>query len=415
MNSNGVVAALSLGRTGPHYSLAFVFCLAASQLASTARAVVDETVDHLVPVNEDAAPAYQAQLRAQLSVTPADVARMIVCPSWQSEFAVSVYSTSPASADDVARYNVTLTRASANIWAAGQPVQITRFDAELPASAALPIKELWKQTLLAARGYAGEVDPPVDGEIVEFALLEPNRSELRGEVPINPSGDILALQKLGSLLVSYCQATADEQSVLAKEIEANAKDLLKRKPDLNAIALQESLRITPTERKVLQQKAKKGDAKAADRLSLYYSIYRSDRKMAVHYLKLGAKNNSDAAIRNLMMLYSTDADLFDFRKALDFRKQLKRVAKTQRINLKSDADWGYDRYLDHLRAGDKRRGLCFLEYAAGHDSDKALNELIQIYSKDPDVRNPKKARYWKRKLKLRSEAERAQERVTDSG
>ena len=88
--------------------------------------------------------------------------------------------------------------------------------------------------------------------------------------------------------------------------------------------------------------------------------------------------------------------MFDFEKALDFRKQLKRIAETQKISLKSDADWGYDRYLDHWRAGDKWRGRVFLEYAARRGSENALEKLIEFYSTDPVLRNPTKARYWKK-------------------
>ena len=108
------------------------------------------------------------------------------------------------------------------------------------------------------------------------------------------------MENLGTLLAKYCGATADQQNLLAKQIEKSAKSLLKKTPALNAAAKQESLRISLRERKILQRKAKEGDSKAADRLSQYYSVYRSDQKMALHYLKLGARKDSDAAIRKLM-------------------------------------------------------------------------------------------------------------------
>lgn len=366
-----------------------------------------DMVAHLVPANDKELPAYRADLQSKLLITPADAARMIVRPAWQPEYAVSVYSNPPASADDVARYNVTVTRASANIWSGREPVQTIRSDAELPASVALLVKEVWKQMLLATRSYDSPVDSPVDGGIVEFALSESNQSGLRGELPVNAARDVLAFQTLGTLLVKYCDAPANERNALATEIEQAAKNLLKRKPDLKVVQLKDSLRLAQHERQLLKKKAKNGDPNAADRLSMYYGIYRSDKKMEVQYLKLAAKNNSDIALRNLMTLYSTDSDLFNFRKALTLREQLKSIAQTRKMNLKSDADWGYDRYVDQfLRGGDKSRGLFFLEYAARNGSEKALPELIKVYSNDPDVRNLERARYWQQKSELRSKSEK---------
>ena len=154
---------------------------------------------------------------------------MIVCPPWDAEYAVSVHPTPPASADDVTRYIVTLTRASAIISAGREPVQIIRKDAELPASAALPIKEVWTQTLLATRDYETLSDAPVDGAMVEFVLSRPNQPVLRGELPLNPDHDISTFGKLGALLVKYCEANRNEQDTLAEEIEKTAKSLLQKK------------------------------------------------------------------------------------------------------------------------------------------------------------------------------------------
>jgi hypothetical protein len=373
--------------------------------AETRTAALDrsEMVDHLVPVNDKELPAYRADLQSKLLITPADVARMIVRPAGQPESAVSVYLNPPASVDDVARYKVTVTRASASIWFIRAPVETTRSDAELPASVALLIKEVWEQMLLATRSYNSPVDSPADGSIVEFALLEPNQSALHGELPINAGSDILAFQSLGTLLVKYCDAPATERNALATEIAQAARNLLKRKSDLRIVRVRDSLRLVPHERQLLKKKAKNGDPNAADKLSMYYGIYRSDKTMEVRYLKLAVKNNSDVALRNLMTLYSTDSDFFNFRKALTLRAQLKSIAQTRKMNLKSDADWGYDRYLDQfLGGGDKSRGLFFLEYAARNGSERAFPELIRVYSNDPDVRDPERARYWQQKSELRS-------------
>lgn len=400
---NNVVA------SSPKLTLRDLFVIAlsltASQFASAAPTDSDRSVHHLVPVNENEAREYQTELQRRLSITPADVARMIVCPSWLPEYAVSVHSQGPFSADDVAKYYVTVTRASTNIWSARQPVEVRRLDAELAASTALAVKEAWREMLLTTRPYEQPIDSSVDGEIVEFALAQPSRPPLRGELPENPASDVLTLEKLGNLLVKYCEVPPNERAELSKEIEKAAKRLLNKKPERRVAELKDSVRIPAHERHILKRKAKQGDANAADRLSTYYGVFRNDKKMQLRYLTLGAENNSDVAVRNLMTLYSTDSDLFDFKKALALREKLKKMATEKRdINLKSDADWAYDRYVDNFKAaGNKWEGVLFLEYAAKQASEKARIELIDIYSNDPEVKDPARATYWKKKFRLRSD------------
>lgn len=155
------------------------------------------------------------------------------------------------------------------------------------------------------------------------------------------------------------------------------------------------LRI-PTDRiSVLTKKAENGDPDAAERLGLYYSIYRNDKKRALHNLRLAAAKNSDVAIRNLITTYSTDLSLFNFTKALGFREKLKRIAEAKKIDVQPDADWSYNLYLEHFLASEnKRLGIFFLRYAARQGSEPARSELIEIYANDSDLRNPEKALYW---------------------
>lgn len=352
--------------------------------------------DHLVVVKKSELSGYRATLEAKLFVTPGDVARMIVFPPWQPEFAVSVYSTPPASADDVTQYHVTVTRASANVRSTGGPVQIVRSDADLPASAALPLKEVWKQMIGRTRAYEAVEDSADDQAIVQFGLAEPYGQILRGELPPNPSSDISTFEGLGDVLVSYGEAKLEQRGALAEEIEAASKLLLRKKVNAMTARLDGSLRIPKKERAALRQKAKRGDINAADRLSMYYGLYRNDKKTQLRYLRLGAKNNSDMAIRDLMTLYSTDSDLFNFRKALALREKLKQIAKSRDMILRSDVDWAYDRYIDNFKgAGNKWEGVLFLEYAAKQGSERARVELIDIYLHDVEVKNPSRARYWK--------------------
>jgi len=355
--------------------------------------------DHLISLKEKELSGYRAELESKLFVTPADVARMIVFPPWQPEFAVSVYSTPPASADDVIQYHVTVTRTSANVRSTGGPVQVTRSDAELPASAALPLKEVWKQMVVSTRSdEAVEDDAAGEKAIIHFAVAEPYGQIVRGELPPNPSTNISTFEGLGDVLVSYGEANSEQRVALAEEIETTSKLLLRKTVSGTTARLNDSLRIPKVERKVLRQKAKQGDIAAAEKLSSYYSIYQNNPVLALRYWELGAEHNSQAAIVQLMTLYSTDSTRFNFRKVLGLRNRLKKLAQTQPISLRSEEDWAYDRFRLLADRGDKRHGVFFLEYAAQHGSRKALDELVQLYSKDPDLQNPQKARYWNRKI-----------------
>jgi TPR repeat protein len=180
----------------------------------------------------------------------------------------------------------------------------------------------------------------------------------------------------------------------ASTTDAAAAPRNRREP-LSAVETNDFLRI-PTDRiSVLTKKAERGDRDAAERLGLYYGIYRNDKKRALHNLKLAAAKNSDVAIRNLITTYSTDLNLFNFTKALGFREKLKQIAEAKKIDVQPDADWSYDLYLEHFLASEnKRLGIFFLKYAARQGSEPARSELIEIYANDSDLRNPKKARYW---------------------
>jgi hypothetical protein len=151
----------------------------------------------------------------------------------------------------------------------------------------------------------------------------------------------------------------------------NAEDKLK------VVSMNDDLRISSDELAILKRKAARGDHEAALKLATYYGIYLNDTTKELHYLKIGAKNNSDVAIRNLMTIYSNDSELFDFTKALLWRGRLKELARKKRVEIESDAQWGYDLYLNHL--SDKDRGLFFLKYAAKYGSAEARRELSDTF------------------------------------
>jgi len=201
--------------------------------ASFAADNVRSNSDHLEPVNTREEGPYRSELEAKLFVTSADCGRMSVRPSWTPEFAVSIHSES-SDGSKARTYHVTVTQASANIWYSmpensesglNQPVQVTRWDVEISASTALQIRRVWKEALQTIRKRKDAIDSPTDGEIVEFALVEPKQWALFGELPIHPGPRTRALEKIGNLLIEYCRAPLDQRSALAARIHQDAKKL----------------------------------------------------------------------------------------------------------------------------------------------------------------------------------------------
>jgi hypothetical protein len=147
---------------------------------------------------------------------------------------------------------------------------------------------------------------------------------------------------------------------------------------LKVVGMNDGLRISADELPVFKKKAERGDEEAALKLATYYGIYLNDKRRQLYYSKLAAGNGSVTAVENLVTIYAaTDAESFDFKKALFWRRRLKELAQKKKAEIKSDAEWGYDLYLNHL--GDKDRGLFFLKYAAKHGSVEARKELSEIF------------------------------------
>ena len=165
---------------------------------------------------------------------------------------------------------------------------------------------------------------------------------------------------------------------------------------LTPVVIKESLRIPTEQIPALEKRANQGDREAAMKLATYYGVYLNDRNKQLHYYRLAAKNGSEVALKNLIYIFATFPEFFDSKKAIALRERLKKLALERNFEVETDADWGYDLYVEHfVGRGSKKRGLFFLEYAAKHGSEKARDELVEIYSNDPDVRDSVKARKWK--------------------
>jgi len=165
---------------------------------------------------------------------------------------------------------------------------------------------------------------------------------------------------------------------------------------------QEQFRIPDQELPGVKRRAEAGDREAAMRLATYYSLFldnndKRNRELEIHYYKVAATHGSQAGIEMLISTYSRSTDRFDLSKACHWRRELKRLAAQENIQIQSDAEWYYDLYSEYFVARRsveskryKKLGLQFLECAASLGLKEAQRELTKIYSGDSEVRGERK-------------------------
>lgn len=150
--------------------------------------------------------------------------------------------------------------------------------------------------------------------------------------------------------------------------------------------IKESLFIAESELPELITRAEAKETDAALRLASYYGMYLGDTKKQLHYCEIAAGNGSEKALHNLMMIFASRSESFDFERALQMRTRLKVAVAARNGKMETDGEWAYDMYVEHfIGYGNKRRGMLFLEYAANHGSDKAATELARVLSEDPSL------------------------------
>ncbi|HKP04151.1 MAG TPA: hypothetical protein VJU77_12430 [Chthoniobacterales bacterium] len=191
----------------------------------------------------------------------------------------------------------------------------------------------------------------------------------------------IAIWVAGSIPLAAFHASADRQS----EGQLWAPTVIK-----------ESLSIPEAELPGLIKRAEAKDTDAALKLATYFGMYLGDTNKQIHFCEIAADNGSEKALHNLMMIFASFPEFFDFERALQVRARLKATVAAREGEMETDSEWAYDMYVEHFVGySNKPRGLLFLEYAAKQGSDKARLELINIYTKDPDVRDQAKALQWR--------------------
>jgi hypothetical protein len=178
---------------------------------------------------------YYKILDRKLLKTRADLGRMTFRPSFEGEFAVSVYPR------DAYTSRITLTEATKSVWSSLTPRQqgyipapglkhkerdtsdqipIKRIDVDIDRELALAIQKTWQAML--ARNPIPDPDAEryisVDGYSAEFSVRMPDGKTIIRETS-NPHGPPATdLVQVGLLLADYCRAPENERAKRRKEL-----------------------------------------------------------------------------------------------------------------------------------------------------------------------------------------------------
>jgi hypothetical protein len=187
-------------------------------------------------------PEYRKIYTSKLEQTPFDCGRFVSLPAFEPESSVSVYSY--RSEDGVTKYRVTYILAMDNMWQASdgihfperaKAVKTRRIDADIPASTALLLKNVWLRILSGSHPTAATTPQeviPIDTPTFEWWVQRAGASALAVQanwyIKVNPLLKRFA-DLPGVTLVSYCKADVRARSEIAHQVEAQSKTLMRMK------------------------------------------------------------------------------------------------------------------------------------------------------------------------------------------
>jgi hypothetical protein len=188
--------------------------------------------DHLVSASTNGLDLRYERLLAQnLYKTPSDLGRVVVCPPFEGEFALSIYSTDTNA--DLAV--LSLVRAKKNIWYAARQldqdlrvspnVPVKRVNATMKRRVALAVAEAISHAIARTRPLAPTEAIVVDGTSILFFAPAHAKTKVRSaELDPVAKGELSqALRHFVSLLDKYCTSSNTGRREVSKEIEAQAR------------------------------------------------------------------------------------------------------------------------------------------------------------------------------------------------
>ncbi|MCB1086255.1 MAG: hypothetical protein KDM63_04365 [Verrucomicrobiae bacterium] len=215
----------------------------AENTVDKAEAVGPPEPDHLIPVDPypgDWHVRYTDQLRNRLGLDQVFYFRMLVMPSFSSEYSVSLFGDERNPWDLASAKKLTLkySIADRSIWYSmpenndekkQKDVRVAVQSTEFPKALGVRLFKLWDRMLRDTRYPAGD-NSGLDGVTYEFAMWC-----RYGEIwsPNQRKSPLLFIE-LGESLINLCKATPEDRESALKDIEEKAAQLeiyLNRKAD----------------------------------------------------------------------------------------------------------------------------------------------------------------------------------------
>ena len=195
--------------------------------------------DHLASINSQHFARYRQIVLSHLGPKAFDAGRVVVCPSFDPEYSISVYKVG---GNRRATYRVTYVSVKESIWQltdggndlsqTGQ-IKVRRKDMNIPDSIAPVLQKVWAEMLDHAHGHvppAGNWERiPIDSTNVEWYLQRPGgrfvSGELNNYVKRGPNTQSFLTLTAETLLL-YCKAQAKARSAILHQLETDAQKLL---------------------------------------------------------------------------------------------------------------------------------------------------------------------------------------------
>jgi len=204
----------------------------AATVSVSAHLLEARTTDHLVFAStDDLTLRYQRLVAQKLYKTPSDLGRLVVFPSFEGEFALSIYSTARNS--DLAV--LALVRAKKNIWHAASHldtdlrvnpnVPVKRVNATIKRRVAFAVAEAISHAIARTQPLAPTEAVRVDGTSILFFAPAHAKTKVRSaELDTAAEGELSqALRRLVSLLEKYCASSSSARQQVSNKIEVQAR------------------------------------------------------------------------------------------------------------------------------------------------------------------------------------------------
>jgi hypothetical protein len=203
--------------------------------------------DHLVPARRPG--EYESKIAKALFATDGRFGRMVVLPSFEPEFCLSVHADIPEASlkkhdgwwsvpDEEKTYMLTLTYAASSIWgtipqggekAKNESIRVKRTDRKISLELAVAIQRVWGKALQLTR-YPSAASNGADGTTYQFSVWVRGLGDLQGETWSPQRGLPKDLVDAGTDLVAFVLQDAKGKGLTERTLIDNLKKLESKIP-----------------------------------------------------------------------------------------------------------------------------------------------------------------------------------------